>query len=235
MKATSAQLVKAPRRVTDLGFMISPTLYRVVLVPTMAAALLLVGCSSAPKREAVRVPPRMDLSRFGTLGLVDFASHDDQDSGRLAAREFLAAIQSAQPGTPVLELGSQEPLLAQVKRPALDIEAVRALGEKYRVDALIVGSLDSQRVSPKVAFDSTVAFAAASAELEGALDVRIFDTRTGATVWSTSTRAKAEIAGVQVSDRGIASTGTHSPDDARQRLLQRLVRKATPDFWAHWE
>jgi hypothetical protein len=234
MKATNAQLVKAPRRVTDLGFMISPTLYRVVLVPTIAAALLL-GCSSTPKREAVRVPPRLDLSRYGTLGLVDFASADEPDLGRLASREFLAAIQSAQPGTPVLELGSQERLLAQVKRDALDIEAVRALGEKYRVDALIVGSLDSQRVSPKVAFDSTVAFATASAELEGALDVKILETRSGATVWSTSTRAKAEIAGVQVSDRGIASTGTHSPDDARQRLLQRLVRKATPDFWAHWE
>ncbi len=234
MKATNAQLVKAPRRVTDLGFMISPTLYRVVLASTIAAALV-AGCSSAPKREAVRVPPRMDLSRLGTLGLVDFVAPGEEDLGARASREFVAAIQSAQPGTPVLELGSQERLLAQLRRESLDHDAVRALGEKYRVDALIVGSLDSQRVSPKVAFDSTVAFATASAELEGALDVKILDTRTGATVWSAATRAKAEIAGVQVSDRGIASTGTHSPDDARDRLLRRLVKKATPDFWAHWE
>lgn len=195
----------------------------------------LSGCSSTPKREQVRVPPRMDLARLGTLGIVDFASPGDPGIGPRAAREFLAALQSAQPGTPVLELGDERRLLAELGRPTLDSEALRALGEKYRIDALIVGALDSQRVSPKVAFDASAAYATATAELEGALDARILDTRTGATLWSSATRARAEIAGVEISDRGISSVGTSSPDDARQRLISRLVRKATSDFWAHWE
>lgn len=213
--------------------MFTPRKLRIAFLLVSVAALS-IGCST-PRPPQVHVPPRMDLSRLGTLGLVDFASEGNAGIGALGAREFLAALQSAQPGTPVLELGDERRLLAELGRETLDTEAVRALGEKYRIDALIVGTLDSQRVSPRVAFDASAAFATAKAELDGALDARILDTRTGATLWSTTTRARAEIAGVEISDRGIANIGTRSPDDARQRLVTRLVRKATADFWAHWE
>jgi len=215
--------------------MLTPRKLHIAFLFLSLGAALSAGCSHRPAKEQVRVAPRMDLSRLGTLGLVNFTSSGDDGLGARGAREFLAALQSAQPGTPVLELGDERRLLAELGRPALDSEAVRALGEKYRIDALIVGALDSQRVSPRVAFDSTLSFATASAELDGALDARILDTRTGATVWSTAAKARAEIAGVEISDRGIASTGTSSSDDARQRLISRLVNKATADFWAHWE
>ena len=207
-------------------------LYRAILVPAIAASLFL-GCSHTPAPPRVRVPPRMDLARVGTLGFIEFNAGDRDGMGGIAAREFLASLQSAQPGTPVLELGDQRHVLAELGRSTLDTETVRALGKKYQVDAVIVGTLDSQRVSPKVAFDAT--FATASAELEGALDARILDTRSGATVWSTASRARAEIAGVAISDRGVSSVGSNSPDDARRRLVTRLVRQATQDFWAHWE
>jgi hypothetical protein len=235
MKATLAQVIKATFRPADLASM-SPSrnLYRAFLAPAIAA-LVLLGCSHTPPQPRVRVPPRMDLSRLGTLGLIEFAAPDGAVMGSLASREFLAALQSAQPGTPVLELGDERRLLRDLGRESLDTEAVRALGEKYRVDALIVGTLESQRVSPKVAFDPAAAFGSASAELQGALDVRILVTRTGATVWSTTSRARAEIGGVAISDRGISSVGANSPEDVRNRLVTRLVRQATPDFWAHWE
>ena len=71
-------------------------LYR-SLVPSAIACALLAACSHAPKAPPVRVPPRMDLSRFATLGLVDFAARDGGGLGSAATREFLAALQSAQP------------------------------------------------------------------------------------------------------------------------------------------
>lgn len=207
---------------------------RALVVALLALAGLAGGCSHSPPPQRVLEPARVDLSRFGTLGLVEFSSGAVDGFGAEVSREFLAALQEAQPGTPVLELGSERKLLADIGHEKLDPEALRAIAEKYRVDALIVGSLDSQRVSPKVAFDAS-AFASASAELEGVLDVRILLTQNGATVWSTTQSARAEIAGVQISDHGFSSTGMSTPEDARQRLLSRLVRKATPDFWAHWE
>jgi hypothetical protein len=233
MKATRAQVFKATSVRTDLALMIPRrNLYLGLLVPAISAALAL-GCSTPQPK--VRVPARVDLSRLGTLGLVDFASAGSDGLGTRATREFLAALQSAQPGTPVLELGDERRLLGELGRETLDTDAVRAIGEKYRIDAIIVGRFDSQRVSPKVAFDPSSTFASASAELEGSLDARILDTRTGATVWSTAARARAEIAGVQISDRGISNVGASAPDDARDHLVTRLIHKATVDFWAHWE
>jgi len=197
--------------------------------------LLASGCARTPRPPAVRVPPVIDLSRLGALGLVQFESPGREDLGQLTTREFLAALQSAQPGTPVLELGGERRLLSQVGRDALDAEAVRAIGEKHHVDALIVGTLESQRVSPKFAFDPSAAFASARADLEGSLHVRILDTRSGATIWSAAPRAKAEIGGMDVSRHGVSNVGTSGPDEAQEHLVNSLVGMATNDFWAHWE
>ncbi|MFI5316950.1 MAG: hypothetical protein ACHQ6T_14715 [Myxococcota bacterium] len=205
----------------------------IALLVSAVASALASGCSTP--RPQVRVPPRVDLARLGTLGLVDFASPGNEVTGTLATREFLAALQSAQPGTPVLELGDQRQLLAELGRTALDADAVRAIGEKHHVDALILGTLDSQRVSPKVALDPSAVFASASAQLQGSLDTRIVDTRSGATVWSNAARARAEIAGADLTSRGLSNVTTNSPDDARETLVTRLVNHATADFWARWE
>jgi hypothetical protein len=155
--------------------------------------------------------------------------------GADVTREFLAALQSAQPGTPVLELGDERILLSELGRQTLDPDAVRMLGERRHVDAVIVGTLESQRVSPKVALDAPSAWGSASADLEGALRVRILDTRSGATVWSTVARAKAQIAGLDMTPQGVSNIGTSGRVEAQQILVTRLVRNATGDFWARWE
>jgi hypothetical protein len=195
----------------------------------------LSGCAHHPQAPQIRIPPRIDLSRLGALGIVDFSSPGHESFGAETTREFLATLQSAQPGTPVLELGDERLLLSELGRPTLDAEALRALGEKRHVDAVIVGALESQRVSPKVAFDAPSTWASASADLEAALRVRILDTRSGATVWSTVSRAKAQIAGLDVTSHGVANVGTSGRDEAQQILVTRLVRNATGDFWERWE
>lgn len=199
----------------------------------LACLVGLAGCSRSPAPEPVLDPPRVDLGRFGTLGMVEFESAAADGFGAAASRDFLASLQSAQPGTPVLELGGQRRLLAQVNATGFDPDAVRALADKYRIDALVVGALDAQRVTPKVAFD-TGAWMKASAVLEGSLHVRILDTRTGATLWSNLSRAREEVARMSVSGSGVSGVGANAPDEARQRLLERLISRSTDDFWSHW-
>jgi hypothetical protein len=206
-----------------------------LLVSLSMTGVLAFGCAHRPAAPQVRIPPRIDLSRLGALAIVDFASPGTELLGAQTTREFLATLQSAQPGTPVLELGDERRLLAQLGRSTLDPDALRALAEKQHVDAVIVGELESQRVSPKFAFDAPSALASASAELAGALRVKILDTRTGATVWSAASRAKAEIAGMQLTGHGVSNVGTNGPEEAQEELVTRLVRSATQDFWAHWE
>lgn len=199
------------------------------------AAALVAGCSSSPPQPKVWIPPRVDLERFGTLGMIEFATPTPDGLGAMASREFLAAIHEAQPGTPVLELGDQRRLLAAVSGHALDPDTIRAIGEKYRVDAIILGTMQSQKVEPNVSFDSAVQWMKASAELESGLDARILDTRTGATVWSTTARARTELARFGVSGSGVSGAGAHAPDEARVRLVKTLVDRATWDFWPRWE
>ena len=193
------------------------------------------GCAKSKPRERVWFPPRMDLARWGTLGLLEFSSPTAAGFGPLASREFLVALHSAQPGTPVLELGDEQRVLAAVGGAALDADAIRAIGEKYRVDGLVVGRLEAQSVAPSFAFDSSARWVTASAALEGGLDARIFDTRSGATVWSALARASEPIAHVDISASGVAGVGANPADDSKLRLIHSLVERATSDFWAHWE
>ncbi len=199
----------------------------------LSLAVLAGACHHNPPPQQVLEPARVDLSRFGTLGLVEFSSGAVDGFGASVSRDFLAALQSAQPGTPVLELGDQRHVLAQVGASSFDPEAIRALGAKYKVDALVVGALDAQRVSPKVAFDPG-AWMTASAVLEGSLHVRILDTHTGATLWSNLSRSREEVAHMSVSGSGVSGVGADAPDEARQRMTERLVNRSTDDFWAHW-
>jgi hypothetical protein len=166
--------------------------------------------------------------------MIEFTSLDDPRLASSASREFLAAIHAAQPGTPVLELGKEAGILQSFNSGELDPSTIRAIGEKYQVDAIVVGMLGAQEVKPKVAVGGLDAISA-SAEMEGVLDARIFDAKSGATIWTRAARAKEQIARVDVSLEGLGGLGANTPGESKSRLVQALVEEATVDFWPHWE
>jgi hypothetical protein len=214
--------------------MVSRSRLAVAALCLILAPAFLVGCAK-PRPPKTLVPPRIDLSRFGTLGMLEFAGPAADGLGVLASREFLASLQRGQPGTPVVELGDQRRVLALVSRDSLDFEAIRAIGEKYGVDALVLGVVQAEKVQPNVSFDSAAGFLTAGAELESGLEARIVDTHSGATLWSTATRARSKLGHVEVDASGISGIGRNSPDDAKLRLVRHLVDDATGDFWPYWE
>jgi hypothetical protein len=209
--------------------------FGIALLGLALAGALAAGCSRSAPREQVWFPPRVDLARWGTLGMIEFSASAVPSLGPVASREFLAALQSAQPGTPVLELGDEQRVLAECGAGALGPDAIRAIGERHRVDALVVGRLEAKPSTPSFAFDSSARWLTASAQLEGTLDARIFDTRTGATVWSTATRANEPLGRVDISSTGVSGLGASPEQEANQHLVRSLVARATTDFWGHWE
>src|SRR5262245_29891589 len=102
----------------------SVTVARVLLV--LMAPLFLTSCSST-KTICVAVPPKVDLKPYPTIGLVAFTSNGDRDLERLATQKFLHAVQSAQPGTRVVELGSESDVLDSVHRRSWDSSTLRAV------------------------------------------------------------------------------------------------------------
>jgi hypothetical protein len=186
------------------------------------------GCSSS---VLVSVPPRMDLSRYGTLGIVEFASNAERGINALATRRFQEQVQSAQPGTPFIELGSRETLLAAVGAKQLDADAVRKVGEKYRVNAIFVGDIvySDPKTDVRVSGDLLRLEGDVRTEIRADMSAKLLETRTGASIWSSSSWARRQLGGVSVSaERGV-SGGVRS-SDPREEMVQSLVFHLTQDF-----
>jgi len=192
--------------------------------------VLTAGCGG---RSAL-MPPRIDLAAFQRIGLVEFTSNADGDLESLASREFIQNLQSSQPGVPVLELGDSRAVLAAVGRDQIDPEAIRALGQTYHVDAVIVGDLAVTEVKPKV--DITQVFTAASvqADVEAALTTRILDAESGATLWTRSARSQQSVANAGLDADGGFHLETRDPEAAYGSLVQSLVHNVTEDFRPYW-
>lgn len=208
------------------------------MIPNRKVGLYLIGIASivvSACASKVLVPPRVDLARYGTIGMIEFSSDDGEGLGPLASQEFVAAIQSAQPGVPILELGEKGRVLRSVQRDALDPEAISAIGEKYRVDAVVAGDFDAEGVRPKFSMGSMMKSMSASAYIEGVLIARIFEARSGATIWMNTARGRETVAHVDISKSSLPHFGAQDPGDAQGRLVRGLVARLTTDFWPHYE
>jgi hypothetical protein len=110
-------------------------------VPKLLALLTLVffwGCSNT---ILVPVPPRMDLKKYGTIGLVHFATNSDPALTAFATQQFQEHVQGAFPGTPILDLGTKEAVLAAIGTTQLDADAMTLIGKKYGVSAVFLGEI----------------------------------------------------------------------------------------------
>lgn len=184
------------------------------------------GCVSK-----VWMPPRLDLHRHGTLGLVEFQSYDGH--GATATQRFLANVHAAQAGVPVLELGPLPAVLRTVGHEAMGPAAARAIGERYGVDALLIGDLVV--VLPRPSFSvRSLTRAEASAEILGTLSTRLVDAHSGATVWSDEARGKRTVAHVGLSAQRPPRIGASDPESEHEQLVAWLVDRVTNDFRGHW-
>ena len=201
--------------------------------PAVFALLLslamLWGCSSS-RTVLVNVPPRMDLKSYGMLGIVEFASNANSAINARATREFLSHVHSAQPGTRIVELGSREAALAAVGARQLDADALRRIGEKYGVEAIVLGEIaySEPRTDVKIT-DLSKLEGGVRTEVRGDISAKLVETRTGASVWSSSAWARRQVGRVNVSaDQGVSGTLRNS--DPREEMLPALVSHLTQDL-----
>jgi hypothetical protein len=201
--------------------------------PAVFALLLslamLWGCSSS-RTVLVNVPPRMDLKSYGMLGIVEFASNANSAINARATREFLSHVHSAQPGTRIVELGSREAALAAVGAKQLDADALRRIGEKYGVEAIVLGEIaySEPRTDVKIT-DLSKLEGGVRTEVRGDISAKLVETRTGASVWSSSAWARRQVGHVNVSaDQGVSGTLRNS--DPREEMLPALVSNLTQDL-----
>jgi hypothetical protein len=192
------------------------------------------GCG--PRYVVVQRPPRVDLQQFRTVGLLDFDVSDGFPLQREVTHRFLATLQGLQPGVRVLELGSEREVLASIGRDTLDPAGLRAVAERYHVDALLAGELTVSKVKPKVTLGQAgFPSLTAAAQVNGALRASLRDTDAGLTLWTNGAHGSWTLGGAQVGADGRPSIGVSDPQQVYDQMLSELVSLATTDFRPTYE
>jgi hypothetical protein len=205
--------------------------------PRVARAALLVALVWLPacqREPSVQVPPRVDLAAWPVIGIVEFGGASRAEYSELATRHFVEMLHAAKPGVRILELGSERRVLDEIGRTELDFEAVRALGERYEVDAVFTGELTLSALKPHVNVSQYWDAVRAGAGVRGELTARLFETRSGATLWSRVSNANAEVAHFSLPAGSSPSIGAVDPSDANTLLVRRLVAAQSGDFYPTW-
>jgi hypothetical protein len=208
---------------------IKPQTIVIILAITFS---LIFGCSHT---EKVRIPPRVELKPYNYIGVVQFSTNAEDNLGPYVTQNFIEQVQSAQPGTLIIELGSEEQVLRTVGRNKLDLEATRLIGQKFHVDAVIAGHLKVSEIMPKISVYSVSEALKASADVEALLSTRLLETGRGATLWTESTSGKTSVANLNLVKDGAVKFGFSDPKEKYGKLVSNLVYTNTTDFRPRYE
>jgi hypothetical protein len=196
----------------------------------LVAFLLVAVLLACSRTVVVPVPPRVDLKPYGTIGIIDFSSNGERATSIHATRQFQEQVQEAQPGTRFLELGARDVVLAGVGAREFDPDSLRRIGEKYRVNAVFLGDIvySEPKTDIKVS-DIYKLEGGVRSELRGDISSRLFETGSGASVWTRSAWAKRQLGALSVSaERGVS--GGLSKSNPREEMVPSLVYQLTHDF-----
>ena len=197
--------------------------------------LALTAC--AAKMVTVTVPPRMELSTYPSIGVIEFVSPQSGTIGADATRKFIANIHSAQPGVRILELGSQAKILQDVGHAEMDFRAIRAIGQKYGVAAVLTGTVELTEPRPTVNISTNLSSlsAKAKAKVDGRMSAKLWETDSGASSWSNNSWGNWTVGGISLSSNGNVSAGYHYSQEKQEQILMSLVNALNGDFWSTYE
>ena len=190
------------------------------------------GCSHT---EKVLVPPRVELNAYQYIGVIEFSTNAEDALKAYVTQNFIQHIQSAQPGTRVLELGDERHLLHSLGQGQLDSQTIKSIGKKYNVDALILGHLEISEIKPKINIYASPNALQAGAYIEAALQTKILETDSGATLWTNATTGRTRIASLSFIEDGPIRVGVSDPKEKYGHLVPELVYVNTHDFRCQYE
>ncbi len=194
----------------------------------LIVAAAVSGC--AAHYMMVTVPPAIDLTSLGSVGLVLFTARDAKgDLDAVATQDFLEEVTAAQ-RVPVVELGPAAKVLGDVGKTDFDRDAVLAVGDKQGVDALFLGEIAVTKVKPKLDLAAPLTrtlFARAAMDLS--VKVRLVSTKNGATLWTNSAVRQGTVGSVGM-EGGIPVFAVRDKNAALNEMLRQIMYQMTWDF-----
>ena len=174
--------------------------FQIIKVGLVGVALNLCGCAGTVR---VEVPAEVSLEGRDTIGIVQFEGKDNR--GEEITKMFMDNIHNAQRGVLVLELGAQSDLLKEINETQLNARSIQLIGEEYNVQSIFVGDLQISNAKGNLTIGASLRDMSAGVYTEGNLDIKFYDSASGATVWSNSCSGKYRLAGIAVSDHALLS------------------------------
>ena len=205
---------------------------KIISVALTITLALLLGCSHT---QQVRVPPKVQLSGYSYIGVIEFSTNAEDNLKPYVTQNFIQNLQSAQPGTRIIELGNETQLLQSMNCKKLDLETIKLIGKKYNVEAVIFGHLEISELKPSVKVFTVSESLKAKAHIEALLSARLLETGNGATLWTNSTTGQTQVARINLSKGGLIGFGVSDPKEKYGKLVPRLVYANTTDFRHRYE
>ncbi len=200
---------------------------------TLAMAALVVAAHLACGPR-VMVPPKIDLTEYEVLGIIEFEASEEGELGVYATRRFVEAARRDQGMVRIVELGSEAEILREFGHDRLDHAALRAIGEKHVLTTIITGDVEISDVRPDFTITPGFDFVSVSAEVDVTLDVQMIEGSTGASIWSSSASATESVGHVSLFGDNIAFDA-EDPEKAYGKLVDALVEEVTRDFRVSWK
>jgi hypothetical protein len=176
-------------------------------------------------------PARVNLERLGTIGFVGFSSGARGNISDYAGQVFLEILIRSQPRARIKELGPGDEILRDVRTGRISQTALEAVGRRYGVDAILIGTLEISEARPRISLASILLGSVrASVDVDARMSARLLDTRDGTTFWTDSARDRMDVANVSIFKGGNVLFDAQDPERAYGQLIRSLVLRTTRDF-----
>lgn len=177
------------------------------------------------------VPPAVDLTAQGTLGLVTFKVEGAKgDLDGMATQYFLQEVTAAQ-RVPVVELGRHETVLSDVGKTSFDRETALAIGKKQGVEAFFLGEVKISKVKPQLDLLAPLSKALfVRAKFDIAMTARLVSASNGATLWTESIVREGTVGAIGMGEDGVPVFAIRDKNEAMNNLLREMMFQLTWDF-----
>jgi hypothetical protein len=194
----------------------------------LCGVLAFAACSS----KYAAVPARLDLAPYGRIAVVAFTTEEANSvMSSLATQRFAEALLRSQSGIELLELAAADSSIKGFQASRDGAALAQALGRDKNVPAVFVGHLKVSGVKPtgKLNLSGMNVRASVSAELT----VSLLSTKTGGTVWRSSSAANGTVGRVGLSG-ALPSIAMRDKEEAYGEVVSQLVTNVTRDLRPTW-
>ena len=197
----------------------------------ISLVLLSLGLACGSK---VMVPPRIDLREHEVIGIINFTFSSKGNLGDFATRKFTEAARQDQGLIRIIPLGSESEILKTIGYEQLNQAAIKAIGEEQNLKTILTGELVVSDIRPNIQITPGLGFLSISAEVDATLSVQMFETSTGASLWSGSASDTRTVGNISIFGGKNFAFDAKDPEKAYGNLINSLVTQVTRDFRVSW-